>query len=215
MTDLSKTDRPPRAVSCHHPTTTLHLPTPPTYPSSTRPALVFRTREGHLSGQALAWPVPPGALRARHARRARFVVVSSLINVELSQSLPSVNQQPQTTASLLSRWTLIWTRSTIRMPRRFALRCAPSTTTLRRGCCQRLRLHGCVASTASFSLSWRNARQMRRSSRLWAALARLVSVAAAARAEIWQRGLCCRHRKWSLYHCKWSLYRRRSLSPIG
>ena len=47
-------------------------------PLSTRPALVFRTREGHLSGQALAWPVPPGALRARHARRARFVV-SSLI----------------------------------------------------------------------------------------------------------------------------------------
>ena len=30
-----------------------------------------------------------------------------------------------------------------------------------------------------------------------------------------QRGLCCRHRKWSLYHRKWSLYRRRSLSPIG
>ena len=31
----------------------------PTYPSSTRPDLVFRTREGHLLGQALAWPVPP------------------------------------------------------------------------------------------------------------------------------------------------------------
>ena len=42
---------------------------------------------------------------------------------------------------------MIWTRSTIRMPRRIALRCAPSTTTLRRGCCQRLRLHGCVASS--------------------------------------------------------------------
>ena len=34
-------------------------------------------KEGHLSGQAPAWPVPPGALRARHARRARLV--SSLI----------------------------------------------------------------------------------------------------------------------------------------
>ena len=55
-----------------------HLLTPhpthsPTYLSYTRPDLVFRTREGHLLGQALAWPVPPGALRARHARRARFV----------------------------------------------------------------------------------------------------------------------------------------------
>ena len=58
-----------------------HLLTPhpthsPTYLSYTRPDLVFRTREGHLLGQALAWPVPPGALRARHARRARFVVSS-------------------------------------------------------------------------------------------------------------------------------------------
>ena len=26
------------------------------------------------AARALAWPVPPGALRARHARRARFVV---------------------------------------------------------------------------------------------------------------------------------------------
>ena len=198
-----------------------------------------------VGGVPLAdWPLPPprAPLQPQEPSALAAVAVCSVLClfVLLARSLPkydlyrrgatgsSGSEQERkksavcepTTAdnnilARLSRWTLIWTRSTIRMPRRFALRCAPSTTTLRRGCCQRLRLHGCVASTASFSLSWRNARQMRRSSRLWAALARLVSVAAAARAEVWQRGLCCRHRKWSLYHCKWSLYRRRSLSPIG